>query len=434
MVRPTGPGKIRVLKIRDGGVPAVPTTFNNVASATTFQAVLYNFDIDGDVLKREHKEFLKEHVVPQLGNAQVKIELRGEASRTGSDTHNLDLSKRRVAQVKNFFRANGPVLANIADSAVGEADAAGRGENDNTEDALVRAVVVKVEQSLHRLVPPVFDSVGSPSGFDPGADPPWVMIPTGSLPRLMQVDNAEGLSLVSTRAGVALPQPALFRQDGAVKITSQSKKFRIVGGMSSERIFPDAEIRAVDVTGRVHARLAVSVLPPLKVKCAFHYVQNPRYGTRTRHRGDETEFLRRLNDIWGPQANITFEQVDARDLKMTEDLGDAIDTDAKFFVVASHRNPSAQFNVFFVREVEPKPNGGDIDDARTVPGPPGDCVFEDSSALDAGLLISHEAGHCLTLNHDDPIPATNDMLMNHTPTNSFLPRVHVLQARRAVRR
>jgi outer membrane protein OmpA-like peptidoglycan-associated protein len=175
MARSTGPGKIRVLKLLDSGPPGVLRIPDNVASATSFQAVLYNFDIDGDVLKREHKEWLKEHVVPQLGDPQVKIELRGEASRSGSDAHNLDLSKRRVAQVMSFFRANGPVLANIADTAAGEADAAGRGENDNTEDALVRAVVVKIERSLHRLVPPVFDSFGSPAGFDPGADPPWVV-------------------------------------------------------------------------------------------------------------------------------------------------------------------------------------------------------------------------------------------------------------------
>src|SRR5260370_33336093 len=111
MARFTGPGKIRVLKLLDSGPPGVLKIPDNVASATTFQAVLYNFDIDGDVLKREHKEFLKEHVVPQLGNAQVKIELRGEASRTGSDTHNLDLSNRPVAQVKNFFSAHGPMPA-----------------------------------------------------------------------------------------------------------------------------------------------------------------------------------------------------------------------------------------------------------------------------------------------------------------------------------
>ena len=74
-------------------------------------------------------------------------------------------------------------------------------------------------------------------------------------------------------------------------------------------------------------------MPPLTVKCAFHYVQNPRYGTRTRHLGDETEFVTRLNEIWEPQANIKFEQVaPARDVPMTEDLGDAIDTDAKFNV------------------------------------------------------------------------------------------------------
>jgi hypothetical protein len=245
----------------------------------------------------------------------------------------------------------------------------------------------------------------------------------------------EGLSLVSSNLGVALPQPALFSQPGPVKITSQTQKFRIVGGMAA-----DAEIRAVDATGRIHARLAVSVLPPLTVRCAFHYVQNPRYGTRTRHRGDEAEFVARLNDIWGPQANIAFEQLSANsgdklDLTMTEDLGDTIDTRAKFDLVAGHRDPRAQFNVFFVREIEfgANPNGGDADDARTTIGPPGDCVFEDDSTLDTGLLVSHEAGHCLTLDHNDPIPATNDMLMNHTPRHSFLPRVHVVRARRAVR-
>lgn len=433
MLRFTGPGKIREV------------LFPADVSATTFQAVLYNFDIDGDTLKPQHKAWLTEHVVPQLSNPQVKIELRGEASLTGTATskgltpaahaHNLDLSRRRVAQVVNFFHANGPVFADLSVTTVGDADAKGRGEDDKTEDELLRAVIVKVEHSLHRLVPVVFDSVGSFLGFDPGADPPWVILLAGSLPRIMQVENAEGLSLVSSNPGAAFPQPALFTQPGPVKITRQTQKFRIFSG-----VLNDAEIRAVDALGRVHARLAVSVLPRLTVKCAFHYVQNPRYGTRTRHRGDEAKLLASLNDIWGPQANIAFEQVptnsgDRLDLKMTEDLGDAIDTTTKFDAVANHRDPGVQFNVFFVREVEQVPNKGDGADALTTLGPPGDCLFEDDAGGpdQEGVKISHEAGHCLTLDHNDPVPSTREMLMFRSAERNFLPRACVLQARRAVR-
>jgi hypothetical protein len=50
------------------------------------------------------------------------------------------------------------------------------------------------------------------------------------------------------------------------------------------------------------------------------------------------------------------------------------------------------------------------------------------------MLISQEAGHCRTIDQNDPMPATNDMLMNHFVTSTFLPRMHVLRARRAVPR
>jgi hypothetical protein len=423
MLRLTGPGKIREILLAPDD------------AATTFQAVLYNFDIDGDTLKPQHKAWLSEHVVPQLGDSNLRIELRGEASNTGSDAHNLDLSRRRIAHVLNFFHANGPVFANVLVSAVGDADAQGRSEVKGVDDELLRAVIIKVEHSLHRLVPVDFDTNdASFLGFDPGADPPWLMLPAGSIPRIMTVVNAEGLSLVSSNPGVALPQPALFTQPGPVRITQQTQRFRIVPGVTA-----DAEIRAVDARGVVQARLAVSVLPRRTVKCAFHYVQNPRYGTRTRNPGDEADLLDALNSIWGPQANIFFEQVAGNTgqrmvLPMTEDLGDAIDTPAKFDIVGSHRDPSAQFNVFFVREVEGTPGHHDDDDARTIIGPPGDCLFEDDTGFNDRLLICHEAGHCLTLDHNSPIPSTSDMLMNHFVSHSFLPRAHVLPARRAVRR
>jgi outer membrane protein OmpA-like peptidoglycan-associated protein len=93
-MRLTGPGKIQELTI-----PSAPPD--------TFAARLFNFDIDGDVLKPQHKAWLAEHVVPQLGNPKVIIQLDGEASRSGTgpkddDTRNLALSRRRVANVMSF--------------------------------------------------------------------------------------------------------------------------------------------------------------------------------------------------------------------------------------------------------------------------------------------------------------------------------------------
>jgi hypothetical protein len=211
----------------------------------------------------------------------------------------------------------------------------------------------------------------------------------------------------------------------------------------------DADIRVVDSQGRSHAKLAVSVLPVMTVTCAFHYIKKKRrdgkppkpeedYGTQKRNRGAEVDFLEFLNGVWRPQANIEFVPAPGNasepDVEMTEDLGNTIDTLAKFFTVASpkHRDPNAQFNVFFVRELEMKSNqvGDDTEAATTFTprGQPADCLFEDDVVFEQ-KTIAHEAGHCLKLDHDKPIPTTNDMLMHKGTNGRFLPRIHVETAR-----
>lgn len=421
MLRPTGPGKIRELVM-----PA--------DTATSFAAVLFNYDIDGDTLKPQHRTWLAEHVIPQLADPQMRITLRGETSRSGDAAYNLALSRRRVQGVENFLRASPPVNANIATSGVGQADAEGRGEDAGTEDERVRAVIVKVEHSAHRFVPPVFNTSGNFQGFDPTANPPWLMLKAGDGPRIMQIQNAEGLTLVSSNPGAVRVQPALFTQDRPLRITQSSQLFRLFPGTTA-----DAVIRAVDAAGHTHVSLGVSVLPQRIVRCAFHYVRNPRYGSRARNPGDEARFLERMNDVWGSQANIRFEIIGSgvRELPLTEDLGDRIDTTAKFERIGAHRFAAAQFNVFFVRNVQPQGAAADDDsDGVTDIGPPGDSLFEDpdDGGDDDPLVMAHESGHCLTLDHNDPIVTTDQMLMHHVVTRSFLPKAHVLQARRAVRR
>jgi hypothetical protein len=90
----------------------------------------------------------------------------------------------------------------------------------------------------------LFDKVVQFNGFDPGADRLWVLFPDKMPTRLMQVENAEGLSLVSSNPGVAFPQ------DVPARITRQTQEFRIVGGVHG-----NAKIRAVGFEGRIHARL-----------------------------------------------------------------------------------------------------------------------------------------------------------------------------------
>ena len=418
MLRLTGPGKIRNLVVPADGRPE-----------TTIASLLFNFDIDGDTLKPQHRDFLVEHVLPQLNNPAVKVSLRGESSRSGSDAHNLELSARRVKNVEKFLRGFGPIEATITTTSVGEADATGRGEDDKTEDETVRAVIVSVENSAHSLVPPTFDSEGNFMGFDPTANPPWLMLPAGSSSRLMRINNAEGLTLISNNPGVVRVRSPFGSFDKPLPVTQQSQIFRVLPGVTS-----DAVISAVDRTGKPRAQLGVSVLRERKVQCAFHYVRNPRYGTRVRNPGDEGAFVDALNNVWGSQANIAFTSVGAFELPMTANLGDVIDTRAKFEIIGANRKRGVQLNVFFVHNVEEKPGANAIDGLTDI-GPPGDCLFDDfdeSGDDPFKLVLAHEAGHCLTLDHNTPTVTTSQMLMHATVSKPFLTKAQVLQARRAV--
>ena len=420
MVRLTGPGKIREFVIPSDGSPD-----------TTISASLFNFDVDGDWVKPQHREWLNEFVVPQLGDPKVTVTLRGGSSRSGSDAHDLELSIRRVKNVERILRGAGPVAATIEASGTGKTDAAAKGENEKTDDEFFRAVRVQVDNSAHNLVPPVFTNEGVARGFDDTATPPWLMLPAGSSSRFMRINNAEGLTLVSSNVGVVRVSSAINFSgfDRPVVISQSSEIFRVIPGTLG-----DATITAVDRAGRVRARMAVSVLRNRTVRCAFHFVRNPNYGS-SRPVSDAADFLDALNEIWGSQANVSFvEAAPARELTMTDNLGTRIDTDPKFDAVTRHRRPGIQFNVFFVRRLEEGTTG------ETVLGPPGDCVFEDP--VDIGddnrkRALAHEAGHCLTLDHNTPTVTTSFMLMHDKfeegrMEEALITRAQVLQARRAV--
>ena len=64
---------------------------------------LFNFNIDGNVLKPEHKTFLDSRVIPFLHKEKVHVKLGGTASRTGSVEYNRQLSLSRILRVKKHL-------------------------------------------------------------------------------------------------------------------------------------------------------------------------------------------------------------------------------------------------------------------------------------------------------------------------------------------
>jgi outer membrane protein OmpA-like peptidoglycan-associated protein len=86
----TGPGRVAV---------------NAKAPVGAVRATLGNFDIDGATLKREHLTYLQSRVVPILARKNARIWLQGSASHSGSDKHNLALSRQRARAVVDFLLA-----------------------------------------------------------------------------------------------------------------------------------------------------------------------------------------------------------------------------------------------------------------------------------------------------------------------------------------
>lgn len=64
--------------------------------------LLYDFDVDGDYLKREHREWLDGHAVQFLSNGG-SITLVGLTSRSGTPNHNDALARRRINSVVRYL-------------------------------------------------------------------------------------------------------------------------------------------------------------------------------------------------------------------------------------------------------------------------------------------------------------------------------------------
>jgi hypothetical protein len=116
--------------------------------------LFYNFDIDGDFLKHEHRVGLLEGVVPTV-KAGGSVSVVGLASRGGSARHNLHLSVRRAERTLAFLRDAVPRgLVAHAVVGVGEMKARAEGQRDGSEHPRFRSVILFVGAGPTPPTPP----------------------------------------------------------------------------------------------------------------------------------------------------------------------------------------------------------------------------------------------------------------------------------------
>jgi OmpA family len=128
----TGPG--------DGGYLV---TDADLPQEAVYEIILSNYNIDGNLLKTEHKTVLVQHVIPFVKANDVHVEITGFTSRTGAASYNRQLSLERAERVRQFLLRSGLTSVKVPAS-----DMKGVGEDRSTskleEDALERAVVLRI--------------------------------------------------------------------------------------------------------------------------------------------------------------------------------------------------------------------------------------------------------------------------------------------------
>ena len=165
-----------------------------------FEAVLYDFDIDGHHLKSAHKKFLDTTVLPVIGadqaNSSKKWHIRVEVrtSRSGTDQHNGPLSERRAKAVLDYILERVPKDFVVTAEGKGEIPAAKAGEKDGTEDMFYRGATIVIWGD-DKPAPP-------PPPLHPKIAPPKPKLPSPNKPYQIRMVSGASLNYQLPGAGI----------------------------------------------------------------------------------------------------------------------------------------------------------------------------------------------------------------------------------------
>ena len=218
MARPTGRGKAEV-------------------RTSPPSLLLFNFDIDGDGLKEDHKTFLREQAIPQL-RAGSGVSVIGLADRLGSAGHNEELSKKRVARTLEFLLQEVPDLKLDQVSGFGEAAAKREGEADNTASERFRAVLLflSVAPTKSKVVTVTAKSFIAFIGGNVGVMPGIALIPLPPSPVPIPVPRQKLLNVLASATDLQFNENPLN--------PAKDKHYRLFSSVKFSLVFEGGKILA----------------------------------------------------------------------------------------------------------------------------------------------------------------------------------------------
>src|SRR5262249_34075645 len=156
-----------------------------------------------------------------------------------------------------------------------------------------------------------------------------------------------------------------------------------------------------------YANLLATVVPKVHVSVAFHYLEGPDGIDSVFFPGHEVPWLETMNQIYEPQANITFTGVPAHRIRISGlaspvRLNDPNRVDWKKIANDQTRDPDATFNVFCIGDFTDNPGVlARTEQAGSVRPVHRDCIIKDHMFADRGAILAHEAGHALGQDDED---------------------------------
>jgi len=197
-----GQGNIMDKKGKDTGFGKIELDLGDLSSVSPLPLIaidLFNYNIDGNLLKDEHKKYLDCKFIPMLKKEDAHVKLSGTASKSGPADYNRQLSLERVLRVKKYLIDHGVPESKVPGPDVSAAgkDLSTSFSNDDERDRAVR-ITLRLGTKPRPIPLPrprrVFFPIEPGDIFIPPGQPP-LRLPPVLRPRKYRIQYVSGIGV-----------------------------------------------------------------------------------------------------------------------------------------------------------------------------------------------------------------------------------------------